>query len=259
MKAALVFAVLVSLGAPAFAEDAVTRGTSIAQAAEQKSKGFKSFRSAAKMVLRDKSGATNMRDFTAVSVEVDGGSRTLLSFQSPGDIRGVALLTHANNARENDQWLYLPANGRVRRIAGASRQGNFAGSEFSYEDMLGVDPKENRYELLREEACPGAPSKVCYVNQSTPLMQDSGYSRVVGWLDKQDYRAYKAEYYDRGGALIKTLAASDFRLYDGRFWRPMRLEMTNVLTGKSTSLDWSEYLFGVEVNQDELQPFALGR
>lgn len=244
---------------PANAQDPAAKGMTIAKATENKDDGFKSYRGVAKMILKDRSGGTNVRDFTATSVEAAPGTRTILAFQSPGDVKGVSLLTHTAEAGSDDQWLYMPANGRVRRIAGSGRQGSFVGSEFSYEDLMGVNTETNTFRWVKDEPCPGALTRACYVNEQIPKSPDSGYSRIVGWIDKQDYRMFKAEYYDRSNALTKTLNFGDFKQFEGRYWRSMKMEMINHLTGKSTTMEWSDFDYGVAVNADELQPFNMNR
>jgi len=236
------------------------KGLEIAHKADARSKDYGSFVAEGRMVLRDRAGSTNVRDFVTSSLEMDDdGDRTRIEFSTPLDVRGMALLTHAHNRRDDDQWLYLPAMNRVKRITSNSRSGSFAGSEFSYEDLVGHVVEKNDYAWLRDEPCPDAADRTCHVNVQIPKADGSGYSKMIGWLDTEDYRTYKVDYYDRRGAQIKTMVSTEFRLYKDRFWRSHRMVMTNHLTGKSTTMEWAKYDFDQGVRPVDLEPFSLGR
>ncbi len=263
---ALRFAALLALACgfamPGLAQNAgnKARGLEIARKAEKASQDYKSFIADGKMILRDRAGTSNVREFVARSLEMSGdGDRTEIEFSTPLDVRGMALLTHSHNSRDDDQWLFLPALNRVKRITSSSRSGSFAGSEFSYEDLVGHIIEKNDYEYLRDEPCPGNPGRTCHVNVQIPKASDSGYSRLVGWLDTEDYRTYKVDYFDRRGALIKTMISSDFRKYKNRYWRSHNVLMSNHQTGKSTVMEWAKYDFDAPVPAVELEPFSLGK
>ena len=125
--------------------------------------------------------------------------------------------------------------------------------------MVGHSIEKFDYAYLRDEACPGAVERTCHVNEQRPKDPDSGYTRMVAWLDTQDYRGYQVEYYDRGNALLKTLVSSNFKLHDERYWRPMKMVMTNHRTGKSTVMVWASYDFASKLTKNDMEPFALGR
>jgi outer membrane lipoprotein-sorting protein len=265
MTTSMRFAVLLLsatfLAPAAYADDASkAKGLEIAKAAQTRDTGFGSLRSVAKMVLRDRSGTMNVRDFIALALEVPSdGDSTSIEFDTPLDVRGMTVLTHAHRDRDDDQWLYLPAASRTRRITSGSRSGSFAGSEFSYEDLVGATVEKYTYDYQREEPCPGAAELTCFVNEQRPKDPESGYSRMVAWIDTQEYRGYKVEYYDRGGAHMKTLVSSQFKLFDDKFWRPMRMVMTNHINGKSTEMQWASYDFKVGLTAEQMAPHSLGK
>lgn len=236
------------------------KGLAIARKVAAQDDGFKAYRGTAQMVLKDKAGTRNTRDFDAINREVPGdGDQSLIRFQTPLDVKGLTVLTHARVNADNDQWLYLPATNRTRRIAASSRSGSFAGSEFAYEDLVGYVIEKYDYAWLRDEACPGVASATCHVNEQRPKEDESGYSRMVAWIDAEKLRVYRVEFYDRRNAHIKTLTNSDYQLYENKFWRPTKISMENHQTGKSTDMLWSKYDFSANVSADELMPHALGR
>lgn len=258
-KFLLAAAAVIALTSQVEAADA-QKGLEIAKAATDKNEGFGAYSAKAKMILRDRSGTENSRDFSAKALELPSdGDRTTIAFDTPLDIRGMTVLTHAHPDRDDDQWLYLPANARTRRITSSSRAGSFAGSEFSYEDLVGHSLDKYTYSFQREEACPGAADRKCFVNEQKPKDPESGYSKMVVWLDTQDYRTYQVEYYDRGDALLKTLISSDYKLYEEKYWRPMKMVMTNHRTGKSTEMRWSAFDFKAAIDKNAMEPFSLGR
>lgn len=239
--------------------DNASRGLEIARATKDRDAGFASYIAVAKMVLRDRSGTENVRDFIAKALEMKAdGDRTSIEFQTPLDVKGMTVLTHAHREADDDQWLYMSANSRTRRITSSSRSGSFAGSEFSYEDLAGHVIEKNTYVYLRDEACPSAPERTCHVNEQHPKDPDSGYSKMVAWIDAQDYRAYQVRYYDRAELNSKTLVSSEFKLFEERFWRPMRMVMTNHRTGKSTEMKWASYDFKANLSASDMESFSLG-
>jgi hypothetical protein len=263
---AFTYAVLValacgcSLSANAADADKATRGLEIARKGEKQGSAYGSYSAEGRMILRDRAGTTNVREFTTRSLEMPGdGDRTEIEFSTPLDVRDMALLTHAHNARDDDQWLFLPALKRVKRITSSSRSGSFAGSEFSYEDLVGHIIEKNDYEYQRDEPCPDNPGRTCHVNAQIPKDSNSGYSRLVGWIDVEDSRTYKVDYFDRRGALIKTMISSDFRRYKDRYWRAHNVVMSNHQTGKSTVMEWSKYDFDTPVRAVELESYSLGK
>ena len=142
------------------------KGLRIAREASARNDGFKDFTADMTMVIRDRHGRESVRQMRFKVLEVpEDGDKSLFVFDRPPDVRGTALLTHAHINAQDDQWLYLPALKRVKRINAAKRSGSFMGSEFSYEDMSSLEVEEYTYKYLRDEPC-GALS--CTVIEQTP-------------------------------------------------------------------------------------------
>jgi outer membrane lipoprotein-sorting protein len=262
MKRASVAAVLIFALAAALAQSPEERGLAIAQEAKRRDMGFGDSAAQLTMILRDRGGEETTRELRSQVLERPGeGDRSLVVFDSPRDIRGTAMLTVANRVGDDDQWLYLPALKRVRRIAPANKSGPFMGSEFAYEDFVSQEVEKFTHRWLRDEPCPvqelGA--LTCFVVERTPVDPNSGYSRQVTWIDREHYRTAKIEYFDRREAPLKTLALTGFKQYAGKFWRPDEMLMANQQTGKSTRLLWSGYEFGVGPRESDFTPQGLTR
>ena len=243
--------------AHAQAETPEEKGLRIAREASARNDGFGDFTAAMTMVLRDRHGRESVRRMRFKVLEVQGdGDKSLFVFDRPRDVRGTALLTHAHINTQDDQWLYLPALKRVKRINASRRSGSFMGSEFSYEDMSPPEVEEYKYKYLRDEPCGNL---ACTVIEQVPLDKDSGYSRKVVWQDKGELRTWKMELYDRKGSHLKTLSLTGYRQYLDRYWRAGEQAMENHLTGASTVLKWSKFRFRNNLSESEFTQPALRR
>ena len=180
-------------------------------------KGFGDFTSDSKMTLRNKQGEETIRNFRGKTLEVDGdGDKTLFIFDSPKDVKGTATLTFTHKLDPDDQWLYLPALKRVKRITSDNRSGSFVGSEFAYEDLGSQELekyKDRKY--FRKEACPNNNELECHVISRVPTEKSSGYKYQVLWLDDTAaHKVWKIDYFDRKGSHLKTLFFDDYKIFD---------------------------------------------
>jgi outer membrane lipoprotein-sorting protein len=139
-----------------------------------------------------------------------------------------------NASGKSDQWIFLPALGKVRRIASSESGSSFMGTDFSYDDMslMDRDIDLDTHTILREEALNGA---ACYVIQSVPKNSDFQYSKMVSWVDKSSYRIYKRELYNKRGAVEKVIEISSYKDIQGRD-TPTRTKISTVATGTSTTI-----------------------
>lgn len=225
------------------AQSAEEKGEQIAERARAAGEGYGDSLAKGEMILYTKGGSKSERRFNSKSLEGRGKSpnASLLVFEWPGDVRDTALLTHSYEEKSDDQWLYLPSVGRVKRISSSARSGSFMGSEFAYEDMTDQGSRNFRHKWVRDEKCPGG-GGTCHVLDRTPKKK-SGYSLQRVWMNSKDLYIKQVQYFDRAGKHVKTLANSGHRKYLGKYWRPAKMRMVNHLTGKSTDLNWSGYKF----------------
>jgi outer membrane lipoprotein-sorting protein len=239
------------------AETPQQRGLRLASEASDRNDGYKDISVNGEMLLQTASGQRAERRFDASWIEVGKDvSRSLLVFRWPGDIRNTALLTHTFTGRKDDQWLFLPAMERVRRISGSGRSGSFVGSEFAFEDMVDQEVDKFNHTWIADDRCPD--SGTCHVIDRVPTTK-SGYSRQRIWLDASELRLQKVQYFDRRGAHLKTLTITGYRKYKGRFWRASRMDMTNHLTQSSTRLNWKNYNFDQGLTDSAFTVNALRR
>lgn len=243
--------------ARAAAPDPVAQGLAIAQEADRRDRGWGDERATLEMVLRNRQGQESRRTLAISKLEVDGdGDRSLTIFDTPRDVAGTALLTYSHALKPDEQWLYLPALKRVKRIASANKSGPFVGSEFAYEDLGSNEVEQYAYRWLRDEALDGRP---CFVVEQRPRYPYSGYTRRIVWLDREIYQPLKVEFRDRKDAPLKTLTVQGYTQHLGQYWRPSSMAMINHQTGKSTTLVWREYRFRTGATARDFDRNALKR
>jgi outer membrane lipoprotein-sorting protein len=232
-------------------------GLAIAQEADLRDVGFGDFTADLLMVLKNRHGRASERKIRIRALEVDGdGDKSLTIFDNPRDVKGTAFLTYTHKKGDDDQWLYLPALKRVKRISSSNKSGSFVGSEFAYEDFASQEVEKYTYKWIRDEILNG---EDCFVVESDPVDKNSGYTRIVNWIDKSEYRILKAEFYDRKNSLLKTLTFEGYDEYLDQYWRPDEMHMVNHQNGKSTSLYWSNYEFQTGLKDSDFSQNALKR
>jgi outer membrane lipoprotein-sorting protein len=257
----LIFSLTVSvwyLPNDVLAETTEEKGLSIAVEADRRDIGFKNSTADMLMILKNRHGQESHRKIRIRTLEMeDDGDKSLTIFDSPKDVKGTAFLNYTHKQGDDDQWLYLPALKRVKRISSRNKSGSFMGSEFSYEDISSQEVEKYNYKWLRDETYEG---NDCFVSERYPVdKKNSGYSRQVTWLDKQEYRVWKVEYYDRKNMHLKTLTMRNHQQYDGKFWRALELYMVNHQTGKSTLLQFSNYAFDIGLTETDFSKNSLKR
>jgi len=239
------------------AETPEEKGLAIATEADRRDTGFGDYTNDIKMILRNKQGQESTREIRSSTLEVENdGDKILTIFDAPRDVQGTALLSFTHKEGPDDQWLYLPALKRVKRIASDNKSGPFMGSEFAYEDITSQEIDKYTYKYLRDETLDGME---VFVFERYPKDEKSGYTRQIIWLDKQHYKERKIEYYDRKNSLLKTLVFNDYNLHNDRFWRAHDMYMENHQTGKSTRLLQTNYRFNVGLTDRDFDKNSLKR
>lgn len=230
------------------------RGKQIAEAAEAADRGYGHTIVNSKMVLTNKNGQTSERLLTTKTLEVlEDGDKNLIVFQSPRDVKGTATLSFTHREGADEQWLYLPAIKRVKRISSNNKSGPFVGSEFAYEDLSSFEISKYDYKFLEENG------DLLLVEQY-PKDPQSGYTRrIVTYNKAKGYRIEKIDFYDRKDTLLKTLTHKNYQQFAGKFWRALEFEMINHQTGKATSLYFEDYDFTTELSSDDFTQIALKR
>lgn len=254
---------VIAAAAPAFAQSAQSaeeKGKAIAVEADKRDTGWVDSRASLKMILGTKDGKQRaVRELDARALERTPGTdgdKSLIVFRAPKDVQNTALLTFNHVTGNDDQWIYLPALKRVKRIASGNRSGPFMGSEFAYEDFAAAEVEKFTYKWLKEEPCG---ELTCHVIERTPTYDNSGYSRQVVWMDQPELRVQRIDYYDRRGKLLKTLTSSEWKQYENKFWRSHDMNMVNHQTGKTTRLTWGPFRLNTGLSPADFSESSLAR
>ena len=238
------------------------KGEKIAREMDIRDQGFKNVSSKMTMTLSDGRGTQTNRTMRTNILETnqsDAGDKSLVIFDNPRDIAGTALLSYAMITEADEQWLYLPALKRVKRISSRNKSGPFMGSEFSYEDITGNEVRKYSWEYIETLPCPNMPDLECAKLKSIPKYEESGYTKRFYYMDTQEFRPMVIEYYDRKDELLKTQIYSQYQLYENKFWRASVWDMNNVQTKKTTKLEFLNYDFKTPMDESDFTKSALGR
>ncbi|MDR3335723.1 MAG: outer membrane lipoprotein-sorting protein [Treponema sp.] len=233
-RIAMAVAVLLTCSFLVAAQDAdAQRAAAIMKTARERNESS-SMGTRDRMVVASKNGSTKEMVIDQYSKDGPNGSRTMIVFNSPAGQKGTRFLSMENGSGNTDQWIFLSSLGKSRRIASSESGGSFMGTDFSYDDMslMSREAGDDRHSIVREETLNGA---ACYVIQSVPRESDYQYSKTISWVDMANSRIYKAELYDKKGALVKLLEMSDYRDVQGRD-TPKSTRISTVAAGTSTTI-----------------------
>jgi len=238
-------------------EDLTARGLKIITEVDRRDRGFENMQVEMEMILRNKSGDESFRNLSMKTLEIeDDGDKSLTVFDRPRDIKGTAFLSFTHPLEADEQWLYLPALKRVKRISSSNKSGPFLGSEYAFEDLTSFEIPKFSYQFIREDIFQGQAS---FVIEFIPQYPFSGYDRERVWIDRSRYIPVKIDYYDRKNTLLKTLIYRGYRQYLEQFWRASEMVMENHQTGKSTVLINKNYKFKQELTERDFDRNSLKR
>jgi len=251
------FLIVLLFSSWAMAETAEEKGKAIAVETDRRDIGWQDSRAEMEMILRNRHGKESRREIRVANLEVEGdGDKGLTVFNSPRDIKGTAFLSYSHALDADEQWIFLPALKRVKRISSRNKSGPFMGSEFAYEDLSSFEIPKYSYRYLRDEVLDGMD---CFVLELRPQYEHSGYTKSVVWIDKAEYRTQKIDYYDRKDSLLKIQRFSDYHQYLDQFWRAHTMTMENQQNGKSTVLHWRNFEFKTGLTDADFEKNDLKR
>ncbi|MFQ5902436.1 MAG: outer membrane lipoprotein-sorting protein [Candidatus Binatia bacterium] len=190
------------------------------------------------MLLIDRHGNTRKRDVVNYFLKKSNGlNKTVIIFLAPADVRKTGLLTWEQKDRDDDQWLYLPAMRKAKRIASSGKKNKFMGTDFAYEDLRPEDLDAHTYNLIGSEKIAG---QDCYVVEALPATKkekrESGYSKKKFWVRKDIFFTIKKEFYNKQGQLEKESMDEDLEKISGSMWRSKKVTMKDLKAKHQTVL-----------------------
>ena len=218
-----------------YALTTVEKGTQIIFNNEEYNRGYQSVMSEVEMILINAHKDEIVRSMIIKAIETkEDGDKSILEFKKPLDVKGTKLLTWVHKDKSDEQWLFLPAINRVKRLNAKNRSGSFMGSEFSYEDISSDEIEKYTYNFVEEATLS---SRNVWVIERFPKDKKSGYSKQVTYIDKVYRHPLKIISYDKKGDLYKTLYFSEYKKYN-KWWFYDYIEVENHQTKKSSKLIW---------------------
>ena len=187
------------------------------------------------MTLINSSGKERIRKITQFSTDFGDVEKKIMFFISPADIKNTSFMnwSYDEEGKDDDQWIYLPALKKIKRISSDSKSDYFMGSDFTYDDLGDRKPSDDKHSLLREEKLDG---EDYYVVESIPKDEDYMYSKTITWVVKDKWIGYKKEFYDEDGDLLKILQVKDSQKIDG-FWIIVDTMMENIQKEHKTVME----------------------
>ena len=210
-----------------------------------------------KMTLINKRGKKRVRIVRDYAKDYGKDTKTLIYFQEPADVRGTAYLSfnYDNPAKDDDNWLYLPALRKVRRITASTKNEYFMGTDFTYDDLGDRTVDEDHHKLLKEETLDGHD---CWVIESVPVDESDMYSKRISWIRKDALYYIKVDFYNRQGNLMKTLTVPDMKMHEG-FWTAFKMVMDNFQENHKTILEWTEFHYNQDIADSLFRVSTLQR
>ncbi len=200
------------------------------------------------MTLVDKRGKVRTRQAKTYRKYYGEEKRTLFFYEYPKNVEGTSFLTYdyPEFDKDDDQWLYLPALRKVRRISASDRGDYFLGTDFTYEDIKQSGKLEERdyhFSLMGDDSITIGDTAVTTIKlealpRNDDIAKELGYGKLWIWVSPSNWVVQKVEYWDRKERPLKTYTASDIRQVDG-IWTRHKITVDNHKTGHQSTFEFS--------------------
>jgi len=186
------------------------------------------------MTLINKKGRKRVRSLHQYFIDLGAVEKKIMFFKSPSDVKNTSFMnwSYDNASKDDDQWLYLPALKKVKRISSSSKDNEFMGSDFTYEDMEKRSPDRDNHKFIKSEKING---EDCWVVQATPKEEEQ-YSKKVAWISKSRNIPLKINFYDEDEEFLKTLTVLQAKKVS-KYWIIVKQEMKNVQKNHKTVIE----------------------
>lgn len=199
-----------------------------------------------KMVITNARGATREREIVQNSIDTNAGDKKIMFFLNPADVRSTSFMTWSwNDGRDDDQWIYLPALKRIKRITSDGKTDSFMGSDFTYDDLGDRHPSEDTHSLIGEEKIDGLD---CYVVESIPVVRNNLYVRTITRVLKDSWVGVQKDFYNGKEEIVKTLIITRREKVDG-YWVVTDMTMKDLQKGSSTRITMENVSFSVALDE----------
>jgi hypothetical protein len=224
----------------------------VARQIEQRDTG-KDSRGEMRMRLFDRQGRMRERAMTLLARRTPAGDQTLVRFTYPNDIKNTGFLVWEHPGADDERFLYLPALGRVRRIAGAEKQESFVGSDLSYEDIGGRDVNDYTYAFTDQNATWTAPDgtrHAAWSLESRARDKSVDYPRSVSLVRKDSFVIVHADIYNARNERVKVFDVKKLERVDG-IWTVLSLAVANERDKTRTELETTSIRYNVGLTEND--------
>lgn len=255
-KSLFISAFLLMAGSVLFAQTAEEIARRVHDVSEGKTSTY-----TAVLTLTDKKGKVRTRELSAYTMKDGTTDKSVLVFRTPKDVAGVSYLSFDypdkpdGSVTDSDSWLYLPAMKKVRRVSGSGKDDDFQGTDFTYDDLGDRSLGKDTFAILGEEKVGNVD---CWILEYTAKDAKAKVSRRVLWISKENYVAYKGQYYDRQNKLQKEMTCENITQIDG-YWTTLKTTMRNVQTEHQTVYELKDVAYNKDVDANYFTVSALER
>ncbi|MCB0742801.1 MAG: outer membrane lipoprotein-sorting protein [Ignavibacteriae bacterium] len=209
------------------------------------------------MTLTNSSNENRVREIKQFSKDFGDLEKKIMFFVSPADVKNTSFMSWSYDeaGKDDDQWIYLPALKKTKRISSDSKSDYFMGSDFTYDDLGDRQPDQDVHKLLREEKLNG---EDCYVVESIPKDKDYMYSKTITWIIKDKWIGLKKEFYDEDEELLKILKVNKYEDING-FWIITNTEMKNEQKDHKTIMILKNVKINTGINDDKFTERIMTR
>lgn len=255
MKAIKVLVAAIFLMVAGFSANAQLTGTQIIDKTYNRPTGDDQT-SLLTMTLTNSSDQTRVRKIQQFTKDMSDVEKSIMFFQSPADVKNTSFMNWSyDDDKADDQWIYLPALKKVKRISSDSKSDYFIGSDFTYDDLGDRKLNADNHTLLREET---KNNKLCYVIESKSKDEDYMYSKTITWIDKLTFVGVQKEFYDEDEELLKILTIKNVEKIAG-IYVITNSEMKNIQKDHSTTMTLSDVKVNSSITADKFSERMMMR
>lgn len=206
------------------------------------------------MTLINKKGSERVRKLHQFFIDLGEVEKQLMFFTAPADVKNTAFMnwSYTDADKNDDQWLYLPALKKVKRISSSNKDNEFMGSDFTYEDMEKRNPERDKHELI--ETTTYNEEKV-WVVSATPIEEEQ-YSKKIAWISQEKNTPLKIEFYDEDEELLKILKITSITKLNN-YWIVQDQEMENVQTNHKTQINLTNLQIDKNLSEGKISQRAM--
>lgn len=217
--------------------------------------------SALHMTLTNKRGQERKREVVTYRKDYGDDSKMVMFFKEPADVKNTGFLSwdYDDSEKDDDQWIYLPALKKVRRISSSGQSDYFMGTDFTYNDMGGNEVDDYTYQHLGNEDIDGVE---CYHIEAIPkddeVVEETGYSRIERWIRPDIWVMVKSRFYDEKGRFLKELTTENIEQIDG-IWTVKTMRMVNEQNNHQTLFTFSNIAYNTDIGDNVFSQRQLTR